>query len=73
MLAMKPEARSKRQMSKKNKSMKRTQEDRIAAMVNTTVTINHAHKYNASAWLKLGSTTPVAASVYADNMPVPGR
>lgn len=73
MLTMKPQARSRRQMSKNNKSIKRTQDERIAAMVKTTVTMNQAHKYIARAWLKSGLTTPVAVSVYADKMPVPGR
>ncbi|GMF77219.1 unnamed protein product [Aspergillus oryzae] len=43
-LTIYPHASRRRQMSNKDRSMKRTQEDRIAATVNTTVTINHAHR-----------------------------
>lgn len=60
-------------MSKKNRSMKRTQEDRIAAMVNNTVTISHAHRYSDRAWSKLGLMAPVVGSVYAARIPVPGK
>lgn len=60
-------------MSRKNRVIKRTQELRMAAMVKMTVRMNQAHAYMARASLNSGMSSPVAVSVYAAIMPVPGR
>jgi hypothetical protein len=70
---MLPQARSNRQMSRKKRSRNKTQEDLTAAIVKSTVTINHAHKYIASAWLNSGLIAPVEESVYAAMIPDPGK
>ena len=58
-----PHARNIKSMSKKKRSRNNIQDDRIAAMVNITVKMNHAQTYMANACGNCSLSFPVLLSV----------
>jgi hypothetical protein len=72
-LSIYPHARRRSTISRKNKSRNNTQEERMAAIVKITVSINQAQRYMARALENWALSSPVLASVYAAKIPDPGR
>jgi hypothetical protein len=70
---MYPQARRSRTMSRKKRSRNNTQEERMAAIVKITVRMNQAQRYIARALGNWSLSSPVVASVYAANIPEPGK